>query len=197
MYNSTLFQEYQYEYGDEYGDEYEYLTEEVTIASQSCAAYAGYLENQKEFKGENATECVTLDRCPSFLESPTERIIFPCGFDEEASLMMVCCPPARVTDSTTPQIKPIYPQPTGEPRSVEDRTPEHCQKWKNNGACRLDKERYCLEEGCDVKLDQYVGGISLFTFMMSACMETCGWGKRVIIKRMKKQSWTISILGLC
>ena len=149
----------------------------TTSATQSCAIY-----NEIKVGGEILTECVTLDRCPSILESPTDRIIAPCGFDEGASLMMVCCPASRVTNSTSPQIKPRYPQANGEPRPVEDRTPEHCQRWKNNGACRQDIDSHCLEEGCDLTVDQNVPTEELFPFMMSACMESCGWGKKVMTK---------------
>ena len=176
----------EYDYADYYGDDYEYNgsgdTEYIggikplevvstTIATQSCAGFANI-----EYKGEFLTECVTLDRCPSLLESPTERIIAPCGFDKEASLMMVCCTTSRVTASSTPQIKPRYPQANGEPRPVEDRTPEHCRRWKNNGACRLDKD-FSGKEYDDLS----VLSEEMFPFMMSACMKTCGWDDRVII----------------
>ena len=108
--------------------------------------------------------------------------------------MMVCCPTSRVTNSTTPQIKPRYPQANGEPRPVEDRTPKHCRRWKNNGACRLDKD-FSGEEYDTLS----VYSVEMFPFMMSTCMKTCGWGERVMSVNIENMwiSGQNVILGLC
>ena len=179
-----MFKEYEYDYGsgyedydadaDYYGETKPTEFEDVytTVADKTCAPYSD--STIYNFNGENVTECVTLDRCPSLLENPTERKIFPCGFDEEASLIMVCCPESRVTETKSPEIKPRFPVANGQPRPVEDRT-LYCERWKNHGACRLD-QIFILDSKTQ---QQEIASVEMFMFMMSACMKTCDWGKRV------------------
>ena len=40
------------------------------------------------------TECVSLDSCPSVLDNPRapENQTLICGFDEQKSLLKICCP---------------------------------------------------------------------------------------------------------
>ena len=181
----------------EYYSNYDYAGEEApeeysltpTIADQSCAPHADI--SVPYFEGESFSQCVTLDRCPLVVENGS---FVPCGFDEEASLMMVCCPEARVTDTKSLEIKPRFPQANGQPRPVEDKT-QFCERWKNHGACRLDQHFRLGEDPLGILSPD------MFAFMMSACMETCGWGKKVktIIRDKGQcvQSFTKSILGMC
>ena len=42
----------------------------------------------------NLTECVPLNRCGAVLDNsnaPNNQTV-PCGFDEEAEILMICCP---------------------------------------------------------------------------------------------------------
>ena len=58
----------------------------------------------------NLTECVPLNRCGAVLDNsnaPNNQTV-PCGFDEEAEILMICCPAelieepiVRVTHSTS------------------------------------------------------------------------------------------------
>ena len=45
------------------------------------------------------SECVTIDSCPSYLDSPTapSYSVIPCGFDEQKNSVKICCPEDQVT----------------------------------------------------------------------------------------------------
>ena len=89
---------------------------------------------------------------------------------------MLCCPESRVTKTKSPEIKPRFPQANGQPRPVEDKTP-FCERWKNHGACRQD-QTFKLNSKIETT-SVYILSSEMFPFMMSACMNACGWGKRV------------------
>ena len=46
------------------------------------------------------SECVTIDSCPSLLNNPTApaTTVIPCGFDEQQSVVKICCPEDQVTE---------------------------------------------------------------------------------------------------
>ena len=121
------------------------------------------------------TECVGLDSCPSLLDSsqaPANQTL-PCGFDEDKNLMKICCPADLVDTSSKEDIsqKPRFPNTFAQARKVEDITPM-CQKWKQNGACALDRhfnDTYLNNSAGEVK------SRDMFSFMVKACMSSCGW----------------------
>ena len=123
-------------------------------------------------------ECVTLDSCPALLDSsqaPANQTL-PCGFDEDKNLMKICCPADLVDTASKEDIsqKPRFPNPLGEARKVEDLTPM-CQKWKQSGACALDRhfnDSYLNNSAGEVKSSD------MFSFMVKACMSSCGWAPR-------------------
>ena len=46
-------------------------------------------------------ECVTMTHCPAMLEgdeAPTD--LYVCGFDEEKSLVKICCPSLQVSNQS-------------------------------------------------------------------------------------------------
>ena len=50
------------------------------------------------------SECVTIDSCPSLLNNPTApaTTVIPCGFDEQQSVVKICCPEDQVTEPRVP-----------------------------------------------------------------------------------------------
>ena len=43
--------------------------------------------------GAANTTCVPVTQCPSLMNSTvTPLIVTPCGFDENAAMMKICCP---------------------------------------------------------------------------------------------------------
>ena len=124
-------------------------------------------------------ECVTLDSCPALLDSsqaPANQTL-PCGFDEDKNLMKICCPADLVDTSSEEDIsqKPRFPDTQGQARRVEDMTPM-CQKWKQNGACALDRH---FHESTNNSAGE-VKSSDMFSFMVKACMSSCGWAPRGI-----------------
>ena len=111
------------------------------------------------------------------------------------SQIKICCPPAYVTASGTPVQAPRFPQPGGAPRLVEDHSPL-CPRWRRGGGCRLDEDVQISE------LDPSNGLVYskvMFDFMVTACLDTCGWaGDKVkcsqklskYLVRMRRAVWT-------
>ena len=97
------------------------------------------------------SECVPLNRCPTILNNPQAPIMetFPCGFDENSRLLMICCPPGLVRAPLNFTQPPLFPTPHGEARGVEDKT-RLCGKWRyEGGACNLDRDFSTSDEGKD------------------------------------------------
>ena len=76
---------------------------------------------------------------------------------------------------------PRFPDNSGRPRRVEDKTDE-CAKWSRNGACSLDRDFNISTKS----FFNPVKSSAMFAFMQKACMKTCGWaptGKCSLILR--------------
>ena len=129
------------------------------------------------------SKCVTLDRCPSLLDTglAPQQSVVPCGFDKSTAKMMMCCPKKHVIRSLVSAAKaqpPRFPDSSGpHPRPVEDRTPL-CDLWKQHGGCDLD--RHFVFNGSNVGSSNKFGGDlvtswEMFSFMQKTCMGSCGW----------------------
>lgn len=122
--------------------------------------------------------CVRISRCEGILQSEDapQTSVVPCGFNEDLSQMMICCPEEKVSGewdifAYTTQ-SPRYPHPEqGGPRDCQDKH-DLCSRWKNEGGCQLDKEVTLSESD---PWNSLVTSKQLFDFMQMACMTTCGW----------------------
>ena len=143
----------------------------------------------------NLTECMTLDQCEDILESPNAPTnIHVCGWDGSVAKMMICCTKRKITSAASALNAPRFPKYEGQPRIRNmDKSP-FCQRWKANGACKLDTHfsiriNDSSYPGEDIFDDEYdygseftlPGGVyninswDMFSFMQKACMTTCGW----------------------
>ena len=152
----------------------------------------------------NLTECMTLDQCEDILESPdAPDNIHVCGWDGSVAKMMICCTKRKIISSRSTFISaPRFPKYQGQPRIRNmDKSP-FCQRWKANGACKLDThfsirindssypgEDPYYADYYNIFDDEYDYGSSefifpgvynieswdMFSFMQKACMTTCGW----------------------
>jgi len=125
---------------------------------------------------ELLSKCVPLNQCIQLLDNDyaPQNQIYPCGFDEDSELLMICCSESFLTKPVSLVQKPRYSASNGQAREVEDKS-KLCQKWKNNDGCRLDKDLLIS------KLDPHNGIVRskvLFDFMQGACLKTCGWAKK-------------------
>ena len=131
------------------------------------------------------SECVTIDKCPDLLESGVapQASVDLCGFDKKSAKMMMCCPEKFVIRSPKSQAKaaaaqtPRFPDESGNPRPVEDRT-DLCSLWKEHGGCDLDRDFVfngtSIGHADDFGSD-WVTSWEMFSFMQQACMSSCGW----------------------
>ena len=113
----------------------------ITMANRTC--YNTPLPPQI-FGGKILSQCVPINQCAQLLDYPNAPVTVtqPCGFDEEESNLMICCPQEFVK----PTPEKIHPEPRfpvdndagGEPRKCTDKT-DMCAVWKKNGGCRLDR----------------------------------------------------------
>jgi len=124
------------------------------------------------------SQCVPLNQCGKILDNEyaPRTQVKPCGFDEDNSVMMICCPEDFVTATPVKtEQKPRFPQ-RGKARRVDDIAGrKECRKWKENEGCALDKDLVISE------LDEDNGRVIskvLFDFMQGACLSTCGWTGR-------------------
>ena len=107
------------------------------------------------------------------------------------SQIKICCPPAYVTASGTPVQAPRFPQSGGAPRPVEDRSPL-CPRWRRGGGCRLDEDIKISE------LDPANGLVYskvMFDFMVTACLDTCGWAGDKVVFSMKQFHYMVRTTG--
>ena len=161
-------------------DEEAYVNEDGSIKVSDQKCHGIKLEDFGEL-----SECVTIDRCPDLLESGVapQHSVDLCGFDKQSAKMMMCCPKKHVITSPKTQAKsvsaqaPRFPDASGSPRSVEDRTPL-CSRWKEHGGCDMDRDfvfngtnaGHTDDFGSDT-----VTSWTMFSFMQQACMGSCGW----------------------
>ena len=92
--------------------------------------------------GIKLTECVATRRCAQLLNlAPANApvaVTLPCGWEQETSSLMLCCPEQLVTDAA-PAPPPRFPVPGGQQgRPCEDRS-HMCPTWAKNGACLLNQ----------------------------------------------------------
>ena len=113
--------------------------------------------------------CVTMDRCSSLVDqehAPENTIL--CGFDTNRNVIMVCCDFDLA--EPRPSVSPPPPRFLGNndlARKCEDRS-ELCEKWKQNGGCRLDKD-IVIRGKCEEKkqLDWFSSsGLKIFDVKM-------------------------------
>ena len=126
--------------------EYDDDTPIVTDPTTSIQETTKMADNKCNHNGQYNTlpgigelsQCVPLNRCGKILDSDTapQTQVQPCGFDEDNSIMMICCPEDYVT--ATPdkmQQQPRFPQ-NGRARRVTDvANKKECRKWKKNDGC--------------------------------------------------------------
>ena len=176
-------EEEEYSYEDEgeednSSDDCQELEPTIKVSDKKCHGI-----KLKDF-GE-LSECVTIDKCPELLESGVapQHSVDLCGFDTQSAKMMMCCPEKFVIKSPKSQAKavlaqaPRFPDASGSPRPVEDRTPL-CSLWKEHGGCELDRDfefngtntGHADDFGSDL-----VTSWEMFSFMQQACMGSCGW----------------------
>ena len=142
------------------------------MSDRSCSVNGTYF-NSSDFG--SMSECVPLNRCPTILNNPQAPIMetFPCGFDENSQLLMICCPTDLVRAPINFAQPPLFPTPRGKARTVEDKT-GLCGKWRyEGGACELD--RHFSTSGEE---DPDIGRVTsreMFDFMQRSCAKTCGW----------------------
>ena len=114
--------------------------------------------------------CESIDNCLDHLDdpdAPEKQIDTVCGFDEEKSLLKICCPKSKIKEpEENPTQPPRFPQ-RGKPRPVSDKT-SMCRTWAKNGACRLDKH---FSYG--VQPFEKVSSKDMFDFMTKACLKSC------------------------
>jgi len=145
----------------------------ITMANRTC--YNTPLPPQI-FGGKILSQCVPINQCAQLLDYPNAPVTVtqPCGFDEEESNLMICCPQEFVK----PTPEKIHPEPRfpvgndagGEPRKCTDKT-DMCAQWKKNGGCKLDRKF----DISDVDSNGGVESADMFRFMQTACPESCGW----------------------
>jgi len=182
-YDLTDYQNEQLAAIKEYDDDYIPIVTDPTITIQEIPKMG---DNECNLNGQYTTlpdigelsQCVPLNRCGKILDSDTapQTQVQPCGFDEDNSVMMICCPEDYVT--ATPdkiQQQPRFPQ-NGRARRVTDvANKKECRKWKKNDGCSLDKDLIISE--LDTGNGRVISKV-LFDFMQGACLSTCGWTGR-------------------
>jgi len=141
--------------------------------------------------------CVTLNRCSQLLQYPhaPATVFQPCGFDEEESSLMICCPEELTTEPVEIVQPPRFPvgnKPGGEARQCNDKH-DMCATWKNNKGCALDQHFIISEEDGNGK----VASASMFGFMQLSCPESCSWcgSKGCVDEHPNCPAWARS--GLC
>ena len=178
-------------YDGDYEEEYEEVGQLTKVSDQKCHGI-----RLDDFG--SLTECVTLDRCPDLLDSGVapQHSVDLCGFDRNTAQMMMCCPKKHVIEAQEARTQPPrFPDTTGNPRPVEDRT-SFCSRWKEHGGCYLDRNfgfngtnaGYSNDFGTDM-----VTSWEMFSFMQKACMGTCGWDNNKVNRASSK---LLKILGI-
>merc|ERR1719450_1865134 len=120
--------------------------------------------------GAANTTCVPVTQCPSLMNSPvTPLIVTPCGFDENAAIMKICCPNNQVEKTVSAVQPPRYPV-NDQARPCEDKH-SMCPTWADNGACKLDRHHLIS----DYDNNGFVTSDVMFNFMQTACPQSCGW----------------------
>ena len=137
------------------------------------------------------SECVSINRCPSLLQFPNAPLstMVPCGFDEEEASLLICCPEKLVTEpqNTNQELRfPVGNAPGGPARNCEDRH-ELCKLWAENGGCVLD-QKFVIS---NADRNGEVQSADMFSFMQSACPESCGWcgSKGCVDEHQGCQEW--------
>jgi len=139
------------------------------------------------------SQCVAINQCSELLNNANAPLnqTLPCGFDKKQSMMKICCPTAYVTQPQDIKQSPRFPDRSGKPRKVEDKTNE-CIKWSRNYACELDRD-------FNISTKTYfdpVKSATMFGFMQKACMKTCRWAPEGCYDEHERcQEWARA--GLC
>eukprot|EP00092_Neocalanus_flemingeri_P037709 GFUD01041055.1.p1 GENE.GFUD01041055.1~~GFUD01041055.1.p1 ORF type:complete len:698 (+),score=145.05 GFUD01041055.1:85-2178(+) len=163
----------------------------ITMANRTCY-------NTPLGDGRVLSNCVPINRCAQLLDTyPSAPITVtqPCGFDEESSSLMICCPEEFTTDPVEIAQEPRFPvgnKPGGEARRCSDKH-ELCTRWKDNGGCALDQNFVISEEDGNGR----VSSADMFGFMQGACAESCEWcgSKGCVDEHPKCIEWSRS--GAC
>ena len=175
------YQPYEYEYPDGGGADYEYeyadggktdYYQDSVIFDQEASLPEKNPEEafmSDEICSEEAS-CESIDNCLDHLDdpdAPEKQIDTVCGFDEEKSLLKICCPKSKIKEpEENPTQPPRFPQ-RGKPRPVSDKT-SMCRTWAKNGACKLDQH---FSYG--VQPFEKVSSKDMFDFMTKACLKSC------------------------
>jgi len=149
-----------------------FIQETPKMSDKQCSVNGAY-SNVPGFG--NLTSCVPINRCGKILDDSyaPQKQVLPCGFDEESSLLMICCPEDLVTSPVSMTQKPRFPR-NGRARPVDDLSKE-CRKWKSNGGCSLDKDFVISKQD---PLNGKILSKMMFDFMQGACLKSCGWDGR-------------------
>jgi len=127
-----------------------------TMANENCAAAN--------------TSCVPMTQCPALMNSPvTPLTVAPCSFDEDATILKICCPNDQVQEAVSTVQPPRFPV-DGSARPCEDKH-SMCSTWASNGACKLDRHHQIS----DFDNNGFVKSDVMFNFMQTACQQSCGW----------------------
>ena len=153
--------------------DHEFMLHEVLMSDRSCDPEL--VNGIGQLPGLVTTAvCVQMNRCQGILESEEapQTSAIPCGFDQDSSQMMICCPQEKVSDEIETTQAPRYPHPErGGARDCEDKH-ELCSRWKSEGGCQLDKEVTLSEAD---PWNSMIISKQLFDFMQITCISTCGW----------------------
>jgi len=178
------------EYADLQGFEQAELPPPITMANRTCY-------NTPLGDGKVLSNCVPLNRCAQLLDYPNAPVTVtqPCGFDEEESSLMICCPDEFTTEPVKLDQEPRFPvgnKPGGEARKCTDKN-DMCTTWKKNNGCKLDQSFSISDEDGN-------GGVTsadMFGFMQAACPESCGWcgSKGCVDEHPSCPAW--SRVGMC
>eukprot|EP00092_Neocalanus_flemingeri_P070336 GFUD01086316.1.p1 GENE.GFUD01086316.1~~GFUD01086316.1.p1 ORF type:complete len:596 (-),score=125.76 GFUD01086316.1:106-1893(-) len=162
----------------------------LVMANRTC--YDTPLED-----GKVLSNCVPINRCAQLLEYPDAPVttMLPCGFDEEESSLMICCPEEFTTDPVEIVQEPRFPigNTAGEEaRQCKDKH-EMCARWKSNDGCALNQNFVISEEDGNGKFSSS----SMFGFMQAACAESCEWcgSKGCVDEHPKCKEWSKG--GMC
>eukprot|EP00091_Calanus_sinicus_P019522 TRINITY_DN4932_c0_g1_i5.p1 TRINITY_DN4932_c0_g1~~TRINITY_DN4932_c0_g1_i5.p1 ORF type:complete len:448 (+),score=93.77 TRINITY_DN4932_c0_g1_i5:138-1481(+) len=142
------------------------------------------------------SQCVPINQCKKILDNTyaPQNQTQPCGFDEDNSLLMICCPDDYVTsNAASMEQAPRFPGRNGKARPVEDKS-DQCRKWRANDGCSLDKDLVISQH--DPGNGRVISKV-LFDFMQGACSKTCGWtGRKGCIDEHERcQEWARK--GMC
>jgi len=162
----------------------------ITMGNRTCY-------NTPLGDGKVLSNCVPLNQCAELLEYPNAPVTVtqPCGFDEEESSLMICCPEEFTTEPIKLHQDPRFPidnEPGGEARKCVDKH-EMCSTWKKNGACSLDRSFSISDEDGNGA----VTSADMFGFMQAACPESCNWcgSKGCVDEHPSCKAW--SRVGMC